>query len=142
MEAGLPLYGSDLDETTNPIEADLRWVLSKTKKSYVGSTALSSSAAAPQRRSRRGVILDAGIPRRGFEIMDKAGRSLGSVTSGTFSPLLKKGIAMAYVSPESSQFGAEVEVMVREAPAAARIVKFPFYDDSTYGWKRAPKNSI
>jgi aminomethyltransferase len=142
LEAGLPLYGSDLDETTNPIEADLRWVVSKTKQSYVGGAALSNLARAPPRRIRRGIILEAGIPRRGFEVTDKEGRDLGSVTSGTFSPVLKKGIAMAYMPPESSQLGSEVEVIVREAPAPARVVKPPFYDDSTYGWKRAPRNSI
>jgi len=141
LEAGLPLYGSDLDETTNPIEADLRWVISKTKGSYVGSSSLLNRTL-PPRRIRRGITLDSGIPRRGFKVLDGSGRDLGSVTSGTFSPVLKKGIAMAYVPPDSSQVGEEVEVVVREVPLAARITKFPFYDSSTYGWKRTNRNTI
>ena len=136
LEAGLPLYGSDMDEDTNPLEADLSWVISKDKQSYVGGPKLASLMKEAPARVRRGILLDDKIPRHGFKITDDAGAEIGSVTSGTFSPLLKKGIAMGYVKTPSPQLGEKVNIVVREAPGSGRVVKFPFYDDSKYGWKR------
>jgi aminomethyltransferase len=138
LEAGLPLYGSDMDERTNPLEADLGWVISKEKESYVGSQTLAALAQEGPRRIRRGIVLDERIPRRDFKVTDQTGAEIGIVTSGTFSPVLKKGIAMAYVETPASQFGEEVNVVVRDAPSQGKIVKLPFYDDSLYGWKRKP----
>jgi len=136
LEAGLPLYGSDMDETTDPYQADLGWVISKEKHSYIGWSRLSEIAKQGPAKVRRGIILDDKIPRRDFKVTDAAGEEIGVVTSGTFSPLLKKGIAMGYVKTPSSQVGEVVKVVVRDAPSSGRIVKFPFYDDSLYGWKR------
>ena len=64
--------------------------------------------------------------------------TIGVVTSGTFSPVLKRGIAMGYVKTPSSQLGEAVKVVVRDAPSDGKIAKLPFYDDSVYGWKRKP----
>jgi aminomethyltransferase len=138
LEAGLPLYGSDMDEATNPLEADLGWVISKDKKSYVGSQRLASLMQQGPARIRRGIIMDERIPRRDFKVTDKAGEEIGVVTSGTFSPVLKRGIAMGYVKTPSPQLGETVEVVVRDAPSNGKIAKLPFYDDSLYGWKRKP----
>ncbi len=138
LEAGLPLYGSDMDEKTNPLEADLGWVISKEKRSYVGWESLTAFAQQGPKTVRRGIVLEEKIPRHGFKVTDEGGSNIGVVTSGTFSPVLKKGIAMAYVTAPSSQVGQGVKVVVRDAPASGRVVKFPFYDDSLYGWKRKP----
>jgi glycine cleavage system T protein (aminomethyltransferase) len=138
LEAGLPLYGSDMDEATNPLEADLGWVISKDKQSYVGWPKLSSFMQQGPAKVRRGIIMDERIPRRDFKVTDQAGTQIGVVTSGTFSPMLKRGIAMAYVKTVSSGPGEPVKVVVRDAPSDGKITKFPFYDDSLYGWKRKP----
>lgn len=137
LEAGLPLYGSDMDEETNPVEADLGWVISKDKQeSYVGAAALSAIIQRGPTKVRRGIIMEEKIPRRDFRVTDQSGAGIGVVTSGTFSPIIKRGIAMAYVSTSSSDFGTRVKVIVRDAPSGGRVVKFPVYDESLYGWKR------
>jgi aminomethyltransferase len=141
LEAGLPLYGSDMDETTNPLEADLGWVISKDKQSYVGWERLASVVQQGPARIRRGIIMDERIPRRDFKITDQDGDEIGMVTSGTFSPILKRGIAMGYVKTPSPQLGDAVKVVVRDAASSGRVAKFPFYDDSLYGWKRKVSNA-
>jgi glycine cleavage system T protein (aminomethyltransferase) len=135
LEAGLPLYGSDMDEATNPLEADLGWVISKDKQSYVGQPRLAALMQQGPSKIRRGIILDERIPRRDFKVTDQAGKEIGVVTSGTFSPILKRGIAMGYVNTPA-QPGEAVNVVVRDTPSGGKITKFPFYDDSLYGWKR------
>ena len=105
IEAGLPLYGSDIDETTNPIEAELSWVISKGKTGYVGDEAVSRYRMARPRRLRRGMMMADKIPRHGFTITDVSNRQIGEITSGTFSPLLRKGIAMGYIETPHSQDG-------------------------------------
>ena len=82
--------------------------------------------------------MDERIPRRDFKVTDKDGAEIGVVTSGTFSPILKRGIAMGYVKTPSPQQGDTVKVVVRDSPSGGRVAKFPFYDDSLYGWKRKP----
>lgn len=136
LEAGLPLYGSDMDERTNPFQADLGWVISKEKENYVGRERLASISKHGPDKVRRGIIIDERIPRSGFRVVDASNSEIGVVTSGTFSPVLKKGIAMAYVDVQSSQPGQAVRIIVRDAPSSGKIVRFPFYDDSRYGWKR------
>jgi aminomethyltransferase len=135
LEAGFPLHGSDIDDKTNPFEAGLSWVVSADKTGYVGYDSVSMLRASPTARIRRGIVLDEGIPRHGFEVLDAQGGGAGQVTSGTFSPVLRKGIALAMVRrdiPESS--GALVRV--RETSVPGRYVKPPFYDEHLYGWKR------
>lgn len=136
LEAGLALYGSDMDEDTNPLEADLGWVVSKDKQSYIGWERLTALAKDGPKRVRRGIVMEEQIPRHGFKVTDYDGSEIGIVTSGSFSPVLKKGIAMGYVTTPSSQIGQAVKVVVRDTPAEGRITKFPLYDDTKYGWKR------
>jgi aminomethyltransferase len=135
VEAGLPLYGSDIDETTNPFEAELSWVITKGKVGYIGSEALTQSGL-PLSRIRRGIVLEERIPRHGFTITTSANETIGAVTSGTFSPILKKGVAIAYVNPAHSRIGEAVHVLVRDSTANGSITKPPFYDEKLYGWKR------
>lgn len=134
LEAGLPLHGSDIDEKTNPFEAGLSWVLSAGKTGYVGSEAISEQRSSPPTRVTRGIILEQGIPRHGFEVLDDGGK-VGTVTSGTFSPILRKGIALSKVRagvPDT----AKAWVMVRDVKSSGQFSKPPFYDERLYGWKR------
>lgn len=77
-----------------------------------------------------------GIPRHGFAITDISNRQIGEITSGTFSPLLRKGIGIGYINTPDSQVGTMVQVVVRDSPKQGKIVKPPFYDETAYGWKR------
>jgi aminomethyltransferase len=136
IEAGLPLYGSDIDGTTNPVEANLSWVISKEKTGYVGSDIVASYLRTQPQKLRSGIVLEDKIPRHGFSINNEAGERIGYVTSGTFSPIIKKGIALAYVNSPYAQIGQAIEMVIRGAATAGRIVKPPFYDEDAYGWKR------
>ena len=139
LEAGLPLHGSDIDQETNPYEADLAWVISAGKGAYVGSDALADPSSRAPGAIRRGLVLDSGIPRHGFEVEGPSGR-LGVVTSGTFSPLIRKGVAQARIMSDQAGFGAKVSVKVRDIPVPGTITKPPFYDEKLYGWKRDKGN--
>jgi aminomethyltransferase len=139
LEAGLPLHGSDIDQDTNPFEADLAWVISTGKAGYVGYDALADPAAREPQAVRRGLILDSGIPRHGFDVVDSSGK-VGVVTSGTFSPITRKGVAQCRVRRDRSDFGTKVSVKVRETPLEGTITKPPFYDEHLYGWKRQKSN--
>lgn len=134
LEAGYSLHGSDIDEKTNPFEAGLSWVLSAGKTGYVGSQAIARIRDAPPTVVTKGVVLDQGIPRHGFEVLDESGR-IGNVTSGTFSPILKKGIALAKIRANVPDTTTP-SVMVRDAKSGGRFAKPPFYDEKLYGWKR------
>ena len=136
IEAGLPLYGSDIDETTNPYEAELSWVVTKGKAGYVGSESLAAYSPSSLSRVRRGIVLREKIPRHDFVVTTPTKETIGRVTSGTYSPILKKGVAIAYVKPTNSKIGEPVEVLVRDSPAEGVITKPPFYDEKLYGWKR------
>ena len=136
IEAGYPLYGFDITEAETPFEADLAWVVSKDKDEYVGSSVLHVLSDQTPSKMRRGLVLNAQIPRSGFEIHDRAGDQIGKVTSGSFSPLLKKGIAIGYLNPKYSEPGTRVQVRVRDSDVNAQIVRTPFYDETIYGWKR------
>ena len=136
IEAGLPLYGSDIDDKTNPYEAELSWVVTRGKTGYLGAESLTRIASSPLSRIRRGIVLSEKIPRHDFTVASPTKEPIGKVTSGTFSPILKKGIAIAYVRPAFSTFGDRVDVIVRDSPAIGTITKPPFYDENLYGWRR------
>jgi aminomethyltransferase len=136
IEAGYPLYGADIDTETNPFEADLAWVISNDKKDYIGSTAIAKVRGSIPMRIRRGMTLDQKIPRAHFELLSSVGSPIGKVTSGTFSPILRKGIAMGLVSRANSEPGEKIHVVVRDSVVEANVVKPPFYDERQYGWKR------
>ncbi|HUI86302.1 MAG TPA: glycine cleavage system aminomethyltransferase GcvT [Nitrososphaerales archaeon] len=135
-EAGYPLYGSDIGKDTDPFVADLAWVLSASRQDYIGGAAVASARDSPPKRIRRGLVLDEKIPRAGFEILDASSATVGRVTSGTFSPILRKGIAVGLVEGSTSDFGTPVKVRIRDSTAPGNIARFPFYDEKLYGWKR------
>lgn len=141
IEAGLPLYGSDIDESTNPVEADLAWVISREKSDYVGYDSIAGHLGNQPHRLRRGIVLEDKIPRHGFAVTSEKGeKKVGYVTSGTFSPIIKKGIALAYIEQAYSSANQSIEVIVRDTPTPGKVVKPPFYDDKMYGWKRITTN--
>ncbi len=140
MEAGLNLYGSDIGETTNPLEARLRWAVKfKKEGGFIGIEALRKAREDGIKRSQVGVqMVGRGLPRQHYEILDADGaKVLGEVTSGGFAPTLGYGIAIGYVPREYRKLGTRVMIRIRKRLVEGKIVKsHPFYDDSVYGWKR------
>ena len=137
LEAGLWLYGNDIDETTNPVEAGLKWVLKMKKPYFNGKKALEGIIEKGVTKTLVGIELtDRGIPRHGYEVYDGE-KKIGVVTSGGVAPTLDVSIALAYLPPEYKEVGKEVQVKIRANLVKGKIVKHhPFYDESKYGWKR------
>jgi aminomethyltransferase len=136
LEAGMCLYGNDIDESTTPFEAAIGFVVKLEKEDFIGKDALMSQKTEGVKRKRVGIsMLEPGIPRPHFEVF-KDQVKIGSTTSGTFSPLLNRGVAMAYVTSESASAGQRVKVKIRRRLAEGEIVKFPFYDSTRYGYGR------
>jgi aminomethyltransferase len=137
LEAGMCLYGNDIDENITPLEAALGFVVKLQKDNFIGKDALLKQKTEGIRRKRVGIqMIDQGIPRLGFEIYGADGAKIGYVTSGTFSPLLRYGIGMGYVEVSKALEGNIVNVKIRGKLAHAKIVSFPFYDAEKYGYKR------
>ena len=138
LEAGLWLYGNDIDESINPVEAGLRWVVKMKKPGYfIGKRALQKIIEEGVKKTLVGVMMEErGIPRHGYEILDGE-NPIGLVTSGGMSPTLDVGIAMGYVPPEYKELGREVNIRIRKNLVRGKVVKHrPFYDETKYGWKR------
>ena len=127
LEAGMPLYGNELDLGTTPHEAGLGWAVQLDHR-FVGRDALEAAATRPRRRLVGLVSQGRGIARHGYPLM-RAGETevIGEVTSGSQSPTLGLAIAMAYVRPEDATPGTMLDVAVRGAAVAAEVVPLPFY---------------
>jgi aminomethyltransferase len=137
LEAGLCLYGNDLNESTTPLEAGLGFVVKLQKDGFIGKDALQKQKNEGIKRKRVGLaMMEQGIPRPNFEILNTQNEKIGRLTSGTFSPLLKQGIGMGYVEISQAQEGNTVNVKIRGKPAKAKIAAFPLYDPEKYGYKR------
>ncbi len=127
MEAAMCLYGHEIDDTTTPWEAGLGWICKMEKGAFLGSDILGRQKQTAAARKLVGFeMLDKRIGRDGYPVLI-AGRESGRVTSGGPAPFLKKNIGMAYVPPESSDIGTEIEISIRGQAAAARIIALPFY---------------
>jgi aminomethyltransferase len=130
LEAGLPLYGHDLDETVSPVEASLEFALSKRRREaedFPGAARALGELAGRLDRRRVGLRVLEGAPaREGAEIVDRYGAVVGKVTSGGFSPCLSAPIAMGYVPPALAEPGAELGVIVRGKRQAAQVTPMPF----------------
>jgi aminomethyltransferase len=128
LEAGMPLYGNDLDRTTNPYEAGLGRVVKLDKPGdFVGRAALEKVARSGPARKLVGLVMEGrGIARHGYPV-HRDDRRTGVVTSGTHSPSLGKAIAMAYVAPADAETGTILAVEIREQRVPARVVDLPFY---------------
>ncbi len=129
LEAGLPLYGHDLDETVSPIEANLAFAVSKRRRKagdMPGWARIAGELAQGPTRVRVGLKIEGAPAREGAEIATAAGAVVGRVTSGGFSPSLGHPIAMAYVPPEFSAPGTQLTAIVRAKAQAAQVTALPF----------------
>ena len=130
LEAGLPLYGHDADETVSPIEAGLGFAVSKRRlkaADFPGAARVAREKAGELSRVRVGLRVLEGAPaREGAEIADADGAVVGKVTSGGFAPSLSAPIAMGFVTPALSAPGTALKVIVRGKPQAAEVVSMPF----------------
>ena len=127
LEAAMRLYGQDIDDTTTPVEAGLAGIVGWDKPDFVGAAPLrAQKASGPARRLVGLEMRDRGIARHGYAVL-KDGAPVGTVTSGTQTPFLKKAIAMAYVPAPLASPGTLVDVDVRGRISAATVVPLPFY---------------
>ncbi len=128
LEMGYCLYGNDIDDTTSPIEAGLGWITKFTAgKEFIDKQLFLNQKREGVTRKLKGFeMIDRGIPRHGYEIVDSEGVVIGIVTSGTQSPVLEKGIGMGYIKSEFSNLGTEIYILVRNKRLKARIVNTPF----------------
>jgi aminomethyltransferase len=140
LEAGLCLYGHDIDESTNPVEADLVWSIGKRRKEqkdFPAAEAIMQQVTSGARRKRVGIRPEGRAPaREGAEIADKNGRVIGHITSGGFGPSLNAPVAMGYVETAFAADGTEIDLLVRGKPLAARVAPMPFVP---HRYKRATK---
>ncbi len=126
IEAGYPLYGHELTRTRSPVDARLLWVVKLAKDGFLGREAILQAKKRGPKQLLVGLMAEEPcIPRHGHEI-EADGARVGRVTSGTFSPTLGKGIAMAYVEPEYEEDGTRVSVEIRGKPCVCRVVPIPF----------------
>jgi len=137
LEAGMCLYGHDIDDTTTPVEAALSWIIPKARRSgeranFNGAETIGPQLVAPSKggkgvaRRRVGFVVE-GVPaREGAEIVDEEGAVIGKITSGCPSPTLKKNVAMGYIAEGMHKNGTEVTIMVRGKKRKAVVTKMPF----------------
>ncbi len=127
LEAGMCLYGNDIDENTSPVEARLNWVVRLDKPDFVGKNAIMRLKEKGPDRVRVGFkMVEKGIPRQGQDIFADT-VIVGKVSSGTFSPTLSLGIGMGYVPPSLAAIGERFSVGIRDRRVQAEVIKLPFY---------------
>ncbi len=127
LEAAMPLYGHELNESTDPLMAGLEFGVRFNKPEYTGKAALEQIKAAGLKMSRVGLVLEGRRIAREESPVQLHGEVIGRVTSGTFSPTLQKVIAMAYVPIGSSELGTKLDVNLRGTLVAAEVIALPFY---------------
>lgn len=128
LEKGFCLYGNDIDETTSPLEAGLGWVTKFVDgKNFVDRDFLAKQKEEGVTRKLVGfTMIDKGVPRHGYDIVDAEGNVIGHVTSGTMSPMLKIGVGLGYVKTEFSKKDTEIYIAVRDRRLKAVVAKTPF----------------
>ena len=134
LEAKLPLYGHEISDAINVWEAGLDRFIKMEKPEFIGRAALESAKAAGLKKTLVGLeMVERGIARDGYKVLDDSGKEVGYVTSGSPAPFLKKNIALAYVPPEFAEVGTKLKVEIRGQGVGAQVVPTPFY-------KRPKKN--
>ena len=137
LEMGYPLYGHDIDSETSPIDADLSWVVSKSNDNFFGSERIKKEKAEGSSKKRVGIeLVDKGVAREGAEIYNKDGKKIGIMTSGGFSPTLKKSIGQGYVEIDFAKEGEEIFVKVRNRDIKSKVAKMPFIAAKTKAMKK------
>jgi aminomethyltransferase len=128
LEAKLPLYGHEISDSINVWEAGLDRFCRMEKPEFIGRAALVEAKTAGLKRALVGLeMVDRGIARDGYKVLNDAGQEIGSITSGSPAPFLKKNIALAYVPPEFAALGSPVKVEIRGQGVRAQVVPTPFY---------------
>jgi aminomethyltransferase len=128
LEGKLPLYGHEISDTINVWEAVLDRFIKMEKPDFIGRAALEKAKAAGLKRTLIGLeMVERGIARDGYKVLDDAGKEIGYVTSGSPAPFLKKNIALAYVPPAFAEIGRKVKVEIRGQGVGAQVVPTPFY---------------
>jgi aminomethyltransferase len=128
LESKLPLYGHEISDTINVWEAGLDRFCKLEKADFIGRGALEEAKAEGVKRTLVGLeMMERGIARDGYKVLDDAGGEIGHVTSGSYAPFLKKNIALAYVPPAFSTIGNTVKVEIRGQGVKAQVVPTPFY---------------
>jgi aminomethyltransferase len=130
LEAGLCLYGQDIDETTTPVEAGLGWTINRRRREeggFPGDEVILRQMAEGPKRKRVGIMLGGRVPARaGARVFDPQGAPLGTVTSGNYGPSVGGPVAMGYINAHSAAPETPVNVLVRGKPLPGRVVKLPF----------------
>ena len=127
LEAKMALYGNDITEETTAWEAGLGWIVKMDKGDFLGREALDKQKKEGIKRKLVGFeLMDRAIARHGYPVLVN-GEEVGSVTSGSYAPFLKKSIGLAYLPIESCEVGTEFEILIRGKPVKSRVVKTPFY---------------
>ncbi len=128
LEKGFCLYGNDIDDTTSPIEAGLGWITKFIEsKDFIDKDILLKQKTEGTNKKLKGFkMIDKGIPRHGYEIVDQDDNIIGTVTSGTHSPILKYGIGMGYINMDYIKVGSIIYIKVRNRKLKAEVVKLPF----------------
>ena len=128
LEAKLPLYGHEISDTINVWEAGLDRFIKMEKPDFIGKSALEKAKGEGVKRTLVGLeMIERGIARDGYKVLDQAGEEIGYVTSGSPAPFLKKNIALAYVPPEFAEVDSKVKIEVRGQGIGAKVVPTPFY---------------
>ena len=132
LEAGMPLYGHELDESIDPYQAGLGFACNLKDRTFVGRDALEQKSKLVTLPKRVGLILDGRrAARQGADVLDADSRVIGRVTSGSFSPTLDKPIAMAYLDPAIAVVGVALDIDIRGTRVSATILPLPFYKKSS-----------
>jgi aminomethyltransferase len=127
LEMGFCLYGNDINDTTSPIEAGLGWITKFTKDFTDADLLKSQKENGVARKLIAFEMVDRGIPRHDYPILNAAGKNIGIVTSGTMSPSMKLGIGLGYVETSLTNLDDEIYIEIREKGVKAKVVKLPFY---------------
>lgn len=126
LEMGFCLYGNDIDDTTSPMEAGLGWITKFNKDFIDKDKMLAIKEKGAEKKLVGFEMIDRGIPRQHYEIVDAGGNVIGEVTSGTQSPSLQKAIGMGYVKKDFSKAGSEIFIKIRDKAIKAQVTKIPF----------------
>jgi len=131
LEAKYALYGNELNEERNPVEVGLKWVVGKDKPTFIGKTPIMKAIESkPEHKIIGFEMKKPGVPRKDCKVFNEDGKEVGVVTSGTFSPTLKKAIGLAFVKRKGMKVGKPINIQIRKKLVPAVIVRTPFYRGS------------